>query len=144
VPDPIKVFVAVALAFMLWAFVGCGSKVPIDPRDEAGLAEWEANQCDTRANRVTLKVRVDPGVLGVEVWMYRRSGGERRLGLMTNDRDLNLSRTDLEPGGYFRLVVGRNVVETVWMDLLACDVGTLIIASPVNFSFYMGQDITKE
>jgi hypothetical protein len=139
-----KVIVAVGLAILLWAMAGCATRVPIDPRDEEGLAAWEESRCDNRSGRVTLQVRVNPGVTGVEAWLYKRSGGERRLGNFTTDRDIRLARSDLEVGGRIVLRIGQTNVETLWLDLLSCDVATLIIAYPVNFSFYMGADLDQE
>ncbi len=142
-PDPMKVILSLGLAFLLWFMVGCGARVPIDPRDEAGLAEWEEGQCDQRGHNVTLQVRVDPGVTGIEAWLHKRAGGQRRLGLFVSDRDIRLHRQELEVGGAIELKQGSHS-EWLHLDLLACDVGTLIIAYPLNFSFYMGQDLDRE
>lgn len=142
---PIKAIFAVLVACLLWLVVeGCGYKVPIDPRDEAAVEAWENSQCNHRSNRVTLQVRVDPGVTGAEVWMRSRSGNRKRIGLMAGDRDVKLSRSDLEPGGWFSIVLGQTEVERIYMDLLSCDVGTLIIAYPLNYSFYMGADLDRK
>lgn len=136
--------VAVVTAVILFFATGCMyGGVELDPRDEAAVEEWENSQCNTRKPRVTLKVRVDPGVTGAEVWMRSRSGSQKRIGLMAGNRDVKLSRNDLEPGGYFSIRLGNFEVERVYMDLLSCDVGTLIIAYPLNYSFYMGADLDR-
>jgi hypothetical protein len=140
-----RVIVAVGLATMLWFMYGCSyGGVELDPRDEEAVADWENAQCDNRSARVTLQVRVDPGVTGVEAWLFKRSGGQRRLGMFVSDRDVRLTRADLEVGGWIELKIGQATAERLFLDLLACDVATLIIAYPINFSFYMGQDLDRD
>ncbi len=147
-PDLTKLVVAVALALLLFAFVGCGPRgVELDPRDEEMLAQYEEDYgCDRSSASAELKIH-NRGSASYDVWLFRRAGGKRRIGtIMGFEKRLKIvSRMELELGSTFvvrqssGLTIGSGEYH-VNVGLLSCDVGYLELGPNLNMSHYIGMD----
>jgi hypothetical protein len=134
----------VAAAFLFFT-MGCGRQVDLDPRDQEAMEDYSLG-CDRNSASVELKI-INRGSASVDVYLYTRAGGRRRIGMIGGfaKRLKVVGRYELQLGGAFviqqssGLTIGSGEA-IVYLNPLACNVGTLEIGSTVNLSSYMGMD----
>jgi hypothetical protein len=137
--------ISILAAVFLFFTVGCGRQVDLDPRDVEAMDQY-GYSCDRNSASVELKI-INRGSASVDVYLYTRAGGRRRIGMIGGfaKRLKVVGRYELQLGGAFLLrqssglSVG-NGEAVVQLNPLSCDVGTLEIGSTVNLSSYMGMD----